>query len=675
MQQKLFLAVVFILSCSTGSLGQARIPRCVLALYSSEQVAQADLTNAHSFAEMPLNYLGLYVRYWDLEKGLPPDRIMKNCRGIFVWSNDVTYQDTEAYARWLLKNVRNGKRLVVIGNPGIADPAREDIDQLLSLKKAVFQEIGISYRSNITTSGGKMEYTSIDQAFMQFERDLPDTPPAYQQLRAQKKATSHLSVNHREYGSADLVVTHPGGGFVSSGYAIYPFQTSDRVNWYLNPFQFFRRAFDTSNLPVPNLCLLNGNRILFSSIDGDGFLSLSRVDGTSSAGRIIYEEIQKRDSIPAAVSFIGVEMKPGRQGTSKNDLKLARKIAALPHVEGASHTWTHPIDWETGEGRYELGEDHVFSVQREIDKSISFLNDLIFSRVNDSVRIYLWSGDARPGPEAFRYLEKHGLPNMNGGLSRRDELYPSITNVTAFGRPVGRHLQTYAQAGSDYVYTSGWQKNHHAFRQVKRTWKNTDSERLLKPIHLYYHFYSGDRKAGLHSLQVLYEYLEEKKTTPIFPSRYARMVQDFYQAEIHQENGGYRLENWGEIRTMTFRNQHAFPDLTKSKGVIGFRHRGDHTHLYLDERDTYFVHLSETPPDQPYITGATGRILSFKVTQRSGTIDIQAPVDMTLTVGGMTARQSYQVGERTIRTNKQGELRIPIDVADPGKRSVRLRRR
>ena len=61
------------------------VPRTVLAFYDSELDGEVATTEAHVAAEMPLNHLGLVVRYHDIHKQLPDKKAMADVRGILLW--------------------------------------------------------------------------------------------------------------------------------------------------------------------------------------------------------------------------------------------------------------------------------------------------------------------------------------------------------------------------------------------------------------------------------------------------------------------------------------------------------------------------------------------------------------------------------------------------------------
>ncbi len=670
-------AVLCIILCLFAGLSaqQTRTsPRAILALYSSSTIATPDETEIHRFAELPLNYLGFYVRYWNIDRGTPPAEVTRNVRGILVWNRDLNIQDAEQFGQWLIDRVREGKKLAILGRPQILSPFENEPNHLLSLKKELFREIGLEYRANPELNQARISVRSRAKDMVEFERRIPDPPPYYEQYHALDDTRSYLTLNSKKHGPSDVVATSDTGGFALENYILHEFLSSDRTAWRLNPFLFFRRAFDAGELPAPNVNLMNGHRLFLSSIDGDGFLSDSLVKAGASAPEVIYRHILKEYvRYPVAASYIVAEISPEQRGSQEN-IKLARKMAALPHVEGASHTWAHPYNWIKGEYQYDYPEGTYYSMETEINGSVSYINNRILEPVGKSMQIYLWSGHTNPPPEALRRLDRLGIPNLNGGEFRLDELYTSRTNVSPYARPVGDYLQPYAAVANEYTYTDGWKHNYHAIENIKKTWKYTDRERLLRPVHLYYHFYIGAKKASYNALRNLYEHLRNQTLTRVFPSRYSRMVLDFHRARIARTDDGFRLKNWNHIRTATFHNRKTHPDLSKSRGIIGYAHRKGNTHIFLADRTSHRLVLNETSPDTPYLAGATGWVHSFEADDGTLRMTVEGIHQIKITIAGLPSDATYSFRNRSVSSDGDGRLRLTVRLQKPERTPIKLQR-
>lgn len=120
--------------------------------------------------------------------------------------------------------------------------------------------------------------------------------------------------------------------------------------WYINPFYFLKVVLDIEHEPTPDVTTMNGKRVFYSHIDGDGWNNISEIDRYKKAraisAEVIKEEILKQyPDIPTSVSVISGEMDVNCYGR-KESAEIARQIFMLPNVEPASHTHSHPLYWQ-----------------------------------------------------------------------------------------------------------------------------------------------------------------------------------------------------------------------------------------------------------------------------------------------------------------------------------------
>ena len=99
---------------------------------------------------------------------------------------------------------------------------------------------------------------------------------------------------------------------------------------------------------------------------------------------------------------------------------FARRIFALPNVEVASHTYSHPFEWEDAEaGKREPHVPHLaikgytFDLEREIKGSIDYINSL--APRDKRVKVLLWTGMLAQRARG-RLTQRLGLFNSTGRL-------------------------------------------------------------------------------------------------------------------------------------------------------------------------------------------------------------------------------------------------------------------
>ena len=184
--------------------------------------------------------------------------------------------------------------------------------------------------------------------------------------------------------------------------------------------------------------------------------------------------------------------------------------------------------------------------------------------------MFLWSGAALPGPDAMKEIAALKLWNMNGGACELPGDTPTLSQIPGLGRWVGGHLQVYAQAQNENVYTNEWTGPFYGFRDVIRMFRFSESPRRIKPINIYYHFYSGTKAASITALHEVYQYALGEDTLPIVVSEMVPKVDDFFRATMaRQLDGTWEVRGMGALRTVRLDKRLGWPELEDSSGVVG----------------------------------------------------------------------------------------------------------
>lgn len=378
------------------------------------------------------------------------------------------------------------------------------------------------------------------------------------------------------------VYTHGGGGVASAPY-IFQAGPDDQALWLFNPFEFLKQAFGNPPRPAIDTTTENGRRILTVHIDGDGFVSRGEFPGSPFSAQVIQDEIIARYDIPHTVSVIEAETSPEGlyPGASERAERLARSIFQMESVEVASHTYSHPFFWQSMEGGpaprlentlygYFMNiPDYQASLAREVGGSVSYINRRL-APDHKPVSVFLWTGDARPGPEALRRVREAGLVNVNGGNTRPLPYASELAGTWPNARPIGDELQVYAPVMNENVYTNEWTGPFCGFRDVIDSFRILEEKGRLEPMGIYYHFYSGTKPESLGALHEIYRYALNQPVTPLYLSDYAKRVQTFYYSALLQDHqGGWHWRGIGQPRTVTLSTTPPpGPRLVQANGVL-----------------------------------------------------------------------------------------------------------
>jgi polysaccharide biosynthesis protein PelA len=626
--------------------------RMLVALYDSSEAEQADDNPIHQLAEMPLNWLGFYLRYHDIAQGVPPDDLVDQAHGIITWFGSDEMANPTQYLAWLEGKLQEGKKVIILGNLGafVDSTTKSPVpnDQI----NAVFNALGLRWLGNWSDQPTQLTISFLSDEMMNFEADVASNLTDYEQFQSIGEQNQvYLTLNRTDLtdGKSDLVMTTPRGGFIFSHYAARFDRRREQHRWYINPFLFFARALDIDGWPQLDTTTLFGRRIFFAHINGDGFLEGSEIADNATAGQVILQQIVKKHPLPVTASFVTCEVDPYFIGTAASQ-ELAKQIYQESNVEPATHSFSNPYVWRekitanpikgyskpihysfardeiTRHGEANAAEvtvDTDLFLKTETQGSTQFANSYLAPE-SKKIALFLWTGDYKPQEQGITDLN---IPNMNGGLSRMDETRPSYTNLAPLARQIGEAVQPYAPISSDSIFTNGWTDPLYGMIYVLDTFKQTEKPTLIdniprrvKPINIYYHFYSGVHATSLGALQKVYESVLNQEMIPVTASYYAQMVLDFFTAKIEPaggEHSGWIITQYGLCRTLRFDHPELYPDLSHSIGVLGYLDWGNYRYVHLAEGGQATLILSSAPPTEPYLVFAEAVPMQLQLSANS----------------------------------------------------------
>lgn len=684
------------------------VPRTILGIHDSGVKDAEDANYLYAIAEMPLNHLGLVLETHNARTDMPAIGNRQDVRGVLVWLGDGRDLPFERLVSLAREATTRGIPFVLIGTiPNGRDSGGKPIT--LSDQNRLLGLIGLQSQGSFVPYSFDLKATVNDAGMVEFERKLPNPPPASEAVvPTVAGAKSYLAYvrNGPEGGAIHAVVLTPKGGYVAEGFSHYESRNGNLLQWYLNPFAFFASAFHTDGMPVADTTTLDGRRLYYSHIDGDGWGNVSTADayagkGTLASEVILHDIVDGYPALPVTVAPIAGDLDPAWGGTVTSQ-QIARALFARANVEPSTHTFTHPFEWKFfGPGykpenelrflkkypKYHLAPgltptppsaptsalarnydapraygDIPYNLHREVEGSVAWINS--FCPPGKRVRLLQWSGDTSPTEDAVAAVINAGLLNLNGRDTRFDGETPSYTGVSPIGRRSGRYMQISASHANENVYTDLWQGRFFGYRYLKTSLINTETPRRIKPVNLYYHMYSGEKQASLAALKEVLDYASRQDLAPVTATRFAAIGQGFFTARF--EDAGpqaWKIRNRGALNTIRFDNAAALDvDAEKSAGIMGSRHRDATLYVSLDpavETPLVVLHdLTTQPPARPLLVDSRWDISSFRTDGPVTHFHAQGfgPGDMTFRVpgSGPDERWEAQVFGHTILSGPVG---------------------
>ena len=598
-----------------GECNIERIRRDVLILFNKSMFKDknAVYSDVHLLASMPLEHWGYVPILYDISTQDLPQRVEDKYHSVIIWSEGKTKNSNKLYS-WA-KKLKAKKIKILFLNSLNFKPTASNL-----------KEFGLSYSQNHNSFIDEVKINYL-KPYKHYE--IPASIEYEDELISAKNAQSLLNTVYKNGQKSMPIAITTWGGYALHGSFLHSIK--DENYWTINPFKFFKDALRLDSIPVPDPTTEAGRRILFVHVDGDGFMERVRTAPNKLASEYLLEHIYKKYKIPQTVSLIqgevdSIGLYPKLSSRMK---KIAKKIYQIPWIEPASHTLSHPFFWgqadenlkrkkekktptidkkeasEKSEKHYHLPIPNydLFNLKRETKDSVDFALNLA-PKSKQKERVIFWSGDCLPTRVVLAYCERDSILGMNGGDTTIKKSDPWLSHVAPFGLQRKEYWQIYTGEQNENVYTHDWLGPFWGYRGAIETFKMTEKPYRLKPIDIYYHFYSGSKLASSKALNEVYSWAVKQKTSKLYASQYIKKARGFYRTAIAKIKGKYEIRNSGFLRTIRF-DKKVNIDIKKSKGVAGFIYHNNVTYITLDSREKHIIKVDKNR-FAPYLLDSNG---------------------------------------------------------------------
>lgn len=666
------------------------VPRRICAFYGNleenpdDQIRWPADTFTKKVLQTPLEWLGYEIDYFKVNSiaDLP---VLKEDYVAIVFSRhwEIPITLEKRFLDWLINQKDSGKKIIIFGSLPFADYEQ---------RERFIMEFGMGGNGEIISSTQATTYAHAELTMVGYETEIPPLPNGQINLQAPKGAEIILSIEGRtaeqKLVNYDPVFLCEWGGMALDPYALYT--RADFVQfWNIDPFAFFIRALERPAFPIPDTTTRDGKRMFLSHIDGDGFANGNWVEPGRLSSEVVRDRILKKYPLPVTVSIIEAELRGQVTGQDEANVphfeSIARDIFELPHVEAASHSYSHPFYWISDDptrDNYDTqylplkipypGIDYV----REVDGSVRYINEQL-SHSGNPVKVFLWSGNCRPPPAALARVRELGIVNVNGGDTLISKRKPTITAVAPRTMPWHDELQIYAPNQNENVYTNDWQGPlFGTFVHVLDTFKLTETPRRLKPVNVYYHFYSADYPASLHALETIHDWVMTQPLHSVTLSQYARLAQDARNTRIFRAgHESWMIVNQGYLRTLRLPSSLAKRiSMQNSQGITGWEFKDEEAYIHTDGSPVTRITLAAQPVElQARLVSSTAEIRFGVLSNRLIEFTCQDLREIEVIFAGLIPNSSYEQLINGTQSTTSADAAGRLTLVLPSESSVRLR--
>ncbi len=449
-------------------------------------------------------------------------------------------------------------------------------------------------------------------------------------------------------------------------------------------FAFADRALGAP-VPVFDTATRFGNRMFFAHVDGDGLQARSKVDLSLVSGEVMRDEIFKAYGMPFSVSVITGEIRGMTAPRADADEvrrrhEVARSIFALPNVEIASHTHSHPFAWTQDSSTAKNYRAPRLSMLPEFDRPVDMLEETVGSvdyierhlaPPGKRCRLMLWSGNCMPPPEAIAALDARGIPNLNGLTGAPTFEYPFLSAIRGGAMRYRGVTQVGAPFENDNVYYDMEEDGlEGGFDRVIEAFEITAAPRRLLPVDAYWHFFSADTQERLRSLKRVLDWAAARPLHPVFASEYAAMMRDLPKGARYDDARGGRLFLMPPgCLTLRYPGT-VYIDMAKSSGVLGYRHELGVTYVHTDGAPSVRLFTRDDDDRLPRLVHST-RPVSVVRADGEWTATFSGFSQGVARFAGLKPRAEVRAAGATLRVGDDGELELPARPGETVKLPVR----
>lgn len=533
-------------------LGQGRLrlaPRKMLAIVNGTSAQQMD-QELFRHAAMPLEHLGLALDYWYIDQlPLPIEPLVGRYAGIIAWLNGDALDTNgryESVCARLKTEVDAGMPAVFMGHLPSGVACRDLID----------------YQGDLQPATDSLELGAVSDRLGR-PKDALVVGSGTPDVRVRDRQDAWLTLSDGEKSFHPVAVSAWGG------YALHPHimseSASGRRDWLLDPFSFFQAALRLPVQPVFDMTTENGRRLGLIEVRGDR-LFVKDEQGVEAIDRL--RAWIEKNGAPVTLGVIEAE------ANDEGHREKLRRFAAMPQVQLASHTYSHPFYWGVFEGKKDADQqpyqysvfmqDYAADITRETAGTVAFLQTI----APQSPPLLIWSGDGKPGPATLAAAQKANLTHYGGGGLRWQSGPLTFADLSPALRPTEWGPQVLTPLIAEPLFAQLWYGEALNFGKVSDWNHQLDHGRRLRASSISIHADAFLHARGAELLDQLVEQQREENLLGVWVHEYVQRVRAFQTASIARDLDGNWLLYGDALRTVRLPVSDTRPEI--SGDVIGY---------------------------------------------------------------------------------------------------------
>lgn len=194
----------------------------VLALYKSSDGQSGQANEVFYYLSNIFTKMSLKVRYWDIDRGTPPQSELADVRAVVSWYGSSAIAHPLDYLAFLNRVLDAGAKVVVMDNLGAYQDRNTKEYVPTGLLNPTLERLGLIYLGDWTDNASLIRLAKADHAVAESggAQDPSYSAFFYHFLGVDRDMKVYLSLERsdRSYGASPVIVTNRNGGFALSRY-------------------------------------------------------------------------------------------------------------------------------------------------------------------------------------------------------------------------------------------------------------------------------------------------------------------------------------------------------------------------------------------------------------------------------------------------------------------------